>query len=163
LLVNFGPENSSTILQWMDGSRNGTGSTDMELRGSGFTPIAGSLRSVKGSVDSTVQADTAGGCRPYRVVLVTDGQENCHALSDATAAAAALRSEGVLTYVIGMSSNSLASDMNAIAQAGSGTNAFLVDSPEEISAALAQIVSQTILVEKCDGLDNDCDGVKDNG
>ncbi len=163
LVVNFGPENASSILQWMDGQRNGTGSTDIELRGSGYTPIAGSLRTVKTSIDSTIAGDSVGGCRPYRVVLVTDGQENCETLTDATNAAAALRGEGVLTYVIGMSSSSLASQMNQIAQAGSGTNAFLVDSPEEISAALAQIVSQTILVEKCDGADNDCDGVKDNG
>ena len=161
LLVDFAPESSSPIYSWMDNARNGSG--DVELRGSGFTPIAGSLRAVKTNLDAKRTADTAHACRPYRVVLVTDGLENCENNTAAVAAAQALKDDGIITNVIGFASSSIATQMNAISQAGSGRNAFLATSPEELSAALAQIVSETVLVERCNGLDDDCDGVVDNG
>lgn len=52
---------------------------DFELRASGNTPLAGSLASARTYIAQTRAADDPAlqSCRPYRVILVTDGGETC--------------------------------------------------------------------------------------
>jgi hypothetical protein len=136
---------------------------DIELRGTGFTPLALSLTQVNEDLDALRAIDPQAECRPYRVVLVTDGRETC--LGSPTNAAAALHADGADVYVIGFSGNPdfFEDEMNAIAASGGTGQAYFVDDPVKLSAALADIVAKTVLVEICDNEDNDCDGIVDNG
>ncbi len=164
LLVKFGPENSQWILQWMDNATNYT-ARDYELRPSGYTPIAGSLTTIRTHLLDIRDDDPFNECRPYRVVVVTDGEETCHPQGTTGAANAAglLLSSEMPVYVIGFSSEDLQDEMDQIASAGGTGDAYLADSPAELSNALADIVDELTLVESCNGEDDDCDGVIDNG
>ena len=141
---------------------------DCELRGTGPTPLGGSLQAVQAYLDPIIACDAAeaGGCRTYGVILLTDGAESCQ--GDPTSAAGALLTNlGVETFVVGFSVlGSEAAQLDAIANAGStsGTrDAFLVGDEDQLANALATIVSGSIVFETCDGADNDCDGEVDEG
>jgi MYXO-CTERM domain-containing protein len=178
LLVRFAPDNPDTILGWIDNTSNYSGpipprDLDYEVRGSGTTPIAGSLDTALEVMTSARDADADSSCRPYRVVLLTDGLETC-ALNPATvdfcdpstpelppeAAAAALSSEGMPVYVIGFATPDpqIICSLDRIAAAGGTDQAIFVDNEVELSAAMASIVEETIRFELCNGLDDDCDG-----
>jgi hypothetical protein len=167
LLVGFGPENEYNLLEWMDGRSNYAGTPppglDLELRGSGTTPLAGILNDARTALSSVRAADTAASCRPYRVVLITDGIETCG--GDPVAAANALRSAGILAYVIGFATPDPAAraNLDAIAAAGGTTRAIFADDATSLSAAISEIVNGSILVETCNGADDDCDGQTDEG
>jgi hypothetical protein len=167
-LVKFAPENQEFILQWMDNETNWDGAgdppagMDIELRGTGFTPLGDTLNQIRNDIQATRATDPDAGCRPYNVVLVTDGQETCG--GNPVTAADRLLDNNVRTYVIGFAGRGgFVNDMNDIAEAGGTGEAYFADSPEALSAALADIVARTALVEVCDGDDDDCDGVIDNG
>jgi MYXO-CTERM domain-containing protein len=138
---------------------NYAGGGDCELRGTGPTPLAGSLYSAKAFLGAAKASDKIGSCRGYSVILLTDGAETC--LGAPALAAADLLKVGIETYVVGFSV--LASEkaqLNSIAKAGStggSRNAFFVGDEKQLAATMASIVADTILFEKCNGLDDDCD------
>lgn len=165
LLVDFGGENQDELLAWMDGESNYVGidpeivpaGMDHELRGSGTTPIGGSLASANSFLFNKNAADPVGACRPYSVVLVTDGDETCGGdpVNEATLLAAA----GFNVYVIGFATSDPQTNQNLddIAAAGNTGSAIIVDDSAALSQAMADIITDTILVERCNGLDDDCD------
>ncbi|MCZ7687233.1 MAG: VWA domain-containing protein [Sandaracinaceae bacterium] len=151
----------------MDGSTNYPGapppSLDLELRGTGTTPIAGSLDDARTFLTGVRSGDVAAMCRPYRVILITDGQETCG--GDPVAAATALRTAGFPTYVIGFATDdaTVRANLDAIAAAGGTTRAIFADDATTLSTAISAIVNDSILVETCNGADDDCDGLADEG
>jgi hypothetical protein len=127
-------------------------------------------------------------CRPYIVITLTDGEETCEQFSGTQNAAGALLTTDVdgKTYRIqtrpiafgqgtcfqdeqGNARSEGNSQIEAIAHAG-GT-ADVAGSCEGLYAAdevgltdaLNQIIQDSIKVEECDGEDNDCDNLVDEG
>jgi hypothetical protein len=84
-----GGSNLPELLSWIDGKEDFPNGTNKELRGSGTTPIGGSLNAVRdwlsndaspvGPGAGVLNRDPQVGCRSYAVILVTDGLEiaNC--------------------------------------------------------------------------------------
>ncbi len=166
LLVGFSPENEYELLEWMDGDDNYVGvappGLDFELRGSGTTPLAGSLVSARNYLSGVAAGDTASACRPYRVVLLTDGLETCG--GNAVAAANSLRTAGFPTHVIGFATTPAATtQLDSIAAAGGTGAAVTASDSAELSAAIAAIVNSAIRFETCNGVDDDCDTLIDEG
>jgi len=170
VVVSFSPDNAQTMIKWMDGETNFPGGgdpakrLDWELRGSGTTPIAGALGDALTYLTGVQGVDPRSACRPYRVVLVTDGQETCG--GDPVAAATALKNAGFLVSVIGFATTdgAIQTELNGIANAGSasGTDlAIFVDDETSLTSAIASIITSSILVELCNDLDDDCDGLFD--
>jgi hypothetical protein len=158
LLAGFGPENEYDLLEWMDDQDNYPGTPppglDVELRGSGTTPLAGILGSALTYLADARAGDPVATCRPYRVVLVTDGAESCG--GDPVAAAAALNAAGIRVHVIGFATPdpTIQMNLNAIAAAGGTLSAIIVDDSTELSVAMSSIITETILVELCNELDD---------
>jgi hypothetical protein len=153
--TNFSPDmTTGNICQHNDGVH------DCEVRGSGPTPLAGSLIAVEDYVSPIRQVDSAAMCRGYSIILVTDGAESCN--GDPVAAAQHLHDVvGIDVYVVAVSV--LASEqasLNQIARAGSGNvrDAIFVTAPQQLVPALTSIIAGAIRSEACNGLDDDCDG-----
>ncbi len=124
------------------------------------TPIASAL---DGAADAFGDPDEGES-----VILVTDGDETCAGEFDAVSTAAALRLRGVRTFVIGIGREANGDLLTAIAEAG-GTAAIgpapyqAVQDGPELRAALDAIFGWLEIgrAERCDGDDDDCDGVVD--
>ncbi len=183
-LVNFPAtgfdDNYLSIYSWIDHNQNPF-STANELRPQGATPIAASLRDMRASVLATSTADTKTPCRRHQVIVLTDGGESCEAVSGAVTAAGtfqnmsftnaagvAVADYDVPVYVIGFAicppgqpNCQTRTDLNAIAAAGGTGSAILVTSQLELQLALAQIVASSVVAERCNNLDDDCDGAID--
>jgi von Willebrand factor type A domain/Putative metal-binding motif len=165
LIVSFSPENQYDLIEWLDEKDNYPGTPppgfDVELRGSGTTPLGGSLSSARTVLQSVRAADSVATCRPYRVILVTDGEETCG--GDPAGQAAALLSAGIPVYVIGFATPdpTIIANLNGIAAAGGTGSAIFVNDSATLSTAMASIVTETVLVETCNGADDDCDGLVD--
>jgi MYXO-CTERM domain-containing protein len=166
LLVSFAPDNPETILGWIDNTANYSGplpprDLDFEVRGSGTTPLGGSLETALDYMSTVQGNDASSACRPYRVVLLTDGLETCDGAPET--AAAALLAADMPVYVIGFATTDTAitTQLDAIAAAGGTTEAIFVDDDVELAAAMASIVEETIRFELCNGEDDDCDGAID--
>jgi hypothetical protein len=155
LLVPFYHDNADEILEWMDHDTNYEGPDDgtppcfdKELRGSGTTPLAGSLQSALAYLQQVQDDDLQLECRPYRVILLTDGEETCG--GDPAAVAGQLSAAGVPVSVIGFASDDLKDQLDAIAAAGGTGEAILVNDRAALSSAMAAIVSETIPQVRCD-------------
>ncbi len=170
IVVGFGADINNHLM-WLDGSEtafdptttqgafcNFAGGGDCELRGTGPTPLANSLQAMEDFLSPIKDCDlaAAGSCRGYNVILLTDGAESCQ--GNPAAAATALRAKGINTFVIGFSTLvSETAQLNAIASAGGTGTAFLVGDEDALANTLASIVSDTIVFETCNDLDDDCD------
>ncbi|MCA1684309.1 MAG: VWA domain-containing protein, partial [Actinobacteria bacterium] len=154
-------QNEPTILDWMNHDSDYDGvapiGTDFEIRGSGTTPLAGILGTANTYLDDVRADDLRVACRPYRVILVTDGAETCG--GNPQAAAAALLGDGIPVHVIGFATPdpTVIANLDSIALAGGTTRAILVDDEAALSSAIGQIIEDSILFEQCNGLDDDCD------
>jgi len=161
LLVSYATDNEGTILDWMNHDSDYDGvapsGTDFEIRGTGTTPLAGILTSANTYLSSVRASDLKSACRPYEVILVTDGNETCG--GNPSQAAATMLQNGIRTHVIGFATpdQTVISSLNAIAQAGGTTSAVFADDEAALSAAIAQIIQDSVLVEECNGEDDDCD------
>ena len=186
ILVPIVADNQADITRWVDFSCGTCGTalgSNPELQapnGGLLTPLGGSLRAARAyfegndaNFNSPIQGDAFAGCRPYAVILLTDGIETCG--GDPAAAAAELRATSfggdtydVPTYVIGFGILSGDDQIESIATAG-GTDApgayrgFYASDEQSLALAFSQIVADNILFEVCDGDDNDCDGNTDEG
>ncbi|MCX5748081.1 MAG: VWA domain-containing protein, partial [Proteobacteria bacterium] len=176
VVVGFGAD-INNYLMWLDGHENNFVNTetpgaycdfptgDCEMRGTGPTPLANSLNAIEDYLTPIKACDNATvlGCRKYGVILLTDGAESCQ--GNPVQAATDLRNKGISTYVIGFSAPGDTAQLNAIAAAG-GTNgglAFIATDENSLANALAQIVSNSIVFETCNNLDDDCDTRIDEG
>ena len=139
---------------------------DCEVRASGQTPLGGALEAAEDYMVPIRSTDAAAACRTYSVILVTDGAESCDG-DPVTQAARLLTSFGVETFVIAVSVlPSEQASLNDIANAGSGGTrpmATFVENPGDLVPALTSIIEGSIRTERCDSMDNDCDGLIDEG
>ncbi|HEX7476556.1 MAG TPA: vWA domain-containing protein [Polyangiales bacterium] len=172
ILSGFGTR-VADMVRWLDGRETAFNASvtpgnvcahasggDCEVRGSGPTPLQGSLQAVEDYVSPIRATDSAAACRGYSVILVTDGAESCN--GDPVAAARRLHDVlGLDVYVIAVSVlPTEQQSLNDIAMAGSGgtRTATFVTKAEELVPALTTIVAGSIRFESCNGIDDDCDG-----
>jgi hypothetical protein len=172
ILSGFGSR-TRDIVRWLDGKETAfdadatpgdvckhSQGKDCELRGSGPTPLAGSLKAIEDYITPIRKQDAAAMCRGYEVILVTDGAESCN--ENPVAAATALHSVGIDVNVVAVSVlPSEQASLNAIAAAGGTASAIFVSAPDQLVPALTGIIAGAIRTEKCDGYDDDCDGHTD--
>ncbi len=187
VLVPIIPENQSSIVNWVDytctSCTSTTGTGDLHFADS--TPILGTLRTARRYFEggdptfptSPIASDPFIGCRPVRVILLTDGAETCPTGSNPAPGATELRTTTVpgvpgtvdiRTYVIGLGIAAGNAQIESIAVAGGtdapGPNAgFYAADETALALAFSQIVADSIRVESCNGLDDDCDTRIDEG
>ncbi len=197
ILVPVGAGNQASIVRWIDHSESDPGEAgylsgqppenqpDPELRAVGGTPIGGSLDDLYTQLANIdIGNDPLRGCRPYSVIVLTDGAESCN--SDPVTAATQLLQVPdlqhtcaggcppgsscisnrcvyeVQTYVIAFAvAPNEFMDANDIAVAGGTDGAIPADNSAELVAAMAQIIASSIRTELCNGSDDDCDGAID--
>ncbi len=178
LIQSPGANSGAAALRWLDGIEDhrtsgdgnnawGTGSTPLnpELRADGGSPLAEAIDTARTAWYLPASgADPQAGCRPYRLVLVTDSAQSAACAGDPVAAATALRNAGVNTHVISLTPDAATrATHHAIASAGGTGAALPVSSAGELDAAFARIALDTILMERCNGSDDNCDGAVDEG
>lgn len=178
ILSGFGTP-TGDMVRWLDGRETNTTyisditpgdicghrryDGDCEVRASGPTPLAGSLQAVSDYIIPIRTTDSVRDCRDYSVILFTDGAESCN--GNPATEAGALYAAGIPVYVIAVAASSEMTGLNQIANQGSGgvRNATEVNSPDEFVPALTEIVGQSLRTEKCNSIDDDCDGLTDEG
>jgi len=187
LLVGFsglgayaGRSNVPGILKWIDNTQTSFRTTtatgnwcdhatvgDCELTPVGRTPLAGILQASRDYMVGVRTGDPAATCRPYSIVLLTDGVETCDLdpTAPATRAGVILAADGIRTYVVGMSISDAGerTNLNNIAVQGGTSNAFFANDPDSLAAALADIVADSLLIEICNNVDDNCNGLIDEG
>ena len=179
VLVPIGEDSQNEILRWLDNSETfssnpapptsgtlrcaATTITNPELRASGLTPLARSIDAARTYFAGVIAADPPllRTCRGYYLVIITDGDDTCG--GDPVAAVTSLTSSGVDSYTIGFAFSS--TTLNGMAAAGGTgrTTAFSASNKSDLAAAFAQIINDTALTEVCNGRDDDCDGLTDEG
>jgi MYXO-CTERM domain-containing protein len=172
---------------------NGSAVTDPELHANTYTPLGRSLLYARMYFDNLVKpVDPKGACRQNVVILVTDGAETCDEstapnntfVTSSTmnpptdlctgggnynpfhpvAQACLLQKSGIKVYVITDTTTGSAND--TIAAAG-GTGAAIRVSLTDANAAktaIVGIIAATVPpVETCNGKDDNCNGLIDEG
>jgi hypothetical protein len=204
ILVALADDNEERILMWIDhhedlfydGLETATddhcfsGSTlgDCELRAVGGTPIGGSLADLYSRISNTdLPGDTLKGCRPYSIIVLTDGANSCPTnpttwagnLRDTPDVASSCTTNDdcplnsvcgagnkctydVKTYVIGFALSPVQfHQASQIAYTGGTGSAIPAWNAAEIASAMADIVADSIVYELCNDVDDDCDGSTD--
>jgi MYXO-CTERM domain-containing protein len=199
ILVALADDNEALILPWINhqepaggyftGTEPVTGNHcwsgaaygDCELRGHSGTPLAASLDDLYTQLSTNdIGSDPFRGCRPYSIIMLTDGDESCGGNPPNSAAAlrttpdtsSTCNNDGdcppnswctgnecnydVKTYVIAFAQASLGNS-NAIAFAGGTAAAIPAWNEDDIVAAMAGIIAESIVQELCNGVDDDCD------
>ena len=181
-------DNQPDLLRWVNYTQNGCGVSvsdpEIGVNPATFTPLAGVLNSAYryySGADPNYPSpvDSHNRCRPYYVVVLTDGDEDCTQFSNTISAANALhtvpvnehgdggppRIVNVKTYVIGMGITGTTEEthVNDIATAGGTGHAYFATDEEGLSLAFTDILARSILVEECNGVDDNCNGLIDEG
>jgi hypothetical protein len=185
--------NIPAIYRWIDNVELPTTSaavTNPELHGLGYTPLGRSLFYARMYYDGTVKPhDPRAACRQNVVVLVTDGAETCdettapdgsydlatcaggtapNPFHPVVQACQLFRQSAIKTYVItdsGLPSGEIANN-NRIAVAGGSGSAITVSlaDPNAAEAAILGIIAETVPpAEICNGRDDNCNGLIDEG
>ncbi len=135
-LVDPGPGSRAEVLGWLDGSERYP--ADKELRANGYTPLTMSMQSAREALAQIIADDPEVDCRPYYVLLLTDGYQQCPGEDAANAAyraqvanelvgiaedLRALRVQGqrvdVRTFVVGFGpGTAFATELDELARAG---------------------------------------------
>ncbi len=175
IAADFDPQgaNLAEVYKWIDLGETTTAPlpvADPELRALSNTPLGRSLFYARMYFDNFVKPnDPKGGCRTNVVILATDGAETCDDTGGATfgpvaQASALLNTSGIRTYVLTDTSTGNANDQ--IAMAGGTAPAIRVDftSSAAAKAALLGIIAATVPPpETCNGIDDNCNGLTDEG
>jgi hypothetical protein len=172
----------ATIASYTDGIEDYTVTpNNLELRADGETPLAGAARSATNWYNATIGSDAQKLCRPYVLVQLTDGYDDCEnpptagnpnpventagpvaaaqQFVEATVAGAKTPNK---VYVVGLAFGGASNaTLNNIAIAGGTTSARLASNQNDIEAALSDIVASSVLVEKCNNADDNCNGLCD--
>ncbi|MCP4604797.1 MAG: SUMF1/EgtB/PvdO family nonheme iron enzyme [Proteobacteria bacterium] len=185
-----GTDNRGAILMWMDHHefidedtpddapvaswvRAGDGK-EQELRGIGYTPLADSMSAAEKYLESVYaddyddDSDTAK-CRPYSVILLSDGDDTCGGAGQLAASADDLHTlehpqenKTVSIWVIGLAASpTLINTLDTIAGNGGTVEAYPANSQDELSGVLFDIIEDSLLIESCNYIDDDCDGETD--
>ena len=185
LLTPFAADNERTLLRWLDHREDYP--DDRELRAEGPTPLAESLRLAELYYRELFAEDGGLRCRRNYVVLLTDGAESCIGaaerqarLLERTLALRQLRLGGQLldvrVFVVAFAVDPVGlSLLDTVARAG-GTAVDAMGEPDLVEGrahqasdaaglrrAFARVLEDAIPVETCNGLDDDCDEVVDEG
>jgi len=175
-ITGFGHD-LSDYLMWLDGAETNFLATtapgdhcaggDCELRGTGPTPLAGALAATQSYLTPIATCDGAKACRTYATILLTDGAESCQG-DPVTAASNLLDAptggKPIKTYVIGFSVlPEEQQQLDDIAVAGGTDAAYFAEDEDDLANAIATIVSDSQVFETCNGLDDDCDQLVDEG
>jgi MYXO-CTERM domain-containing protein len=174
VIVGFPPagtSNLSDIYRWIDGKEDVpplSATSNREIRAVTMTPLASALDSVRGwltdssktsigpsagLLSSTTSArDPRASCRPYSIILITDGEDTCspNVATDPVAAAEAAYKAGINVYVMGFGVGS-SNVLNNMAKAGSGQtrSAYFPSNRSDLTAALGDILINAIPKPKC--------------
>ena len=163
--------NFPEIYSWIDGQEDPppfTASSNREIRASTWTPLAGSVYSVRdwlldasrtdvgpgaGLLSSDPAAhDSRAACRSYSIILVTDGEDTCalNGSDDPVTAASNAYNAGINVYVVGFGTG-YSNSLNRMALAGSGGKkaAYLPNSRADLVASLGDIIVSSIPVPRC--------------
>jgi MYXO-CTERM domain-containing protein len=188
VLVGFSDTNQAEVLGWMNNCDDYPtpgacpaslapssgcnlcadcgGACDREIRPNGYTALAGSLYDLRvnyfNGANGVIAKDTKASCRPYKVIMLTDGQDNCP--GDPVKEAQLLYnnpSKSIPVHVIGFAASSLKTYLDKIAAGGGTGQAIVVDNEVSLSLAMANIISESLLSEKCNGIDDDCNDLCD--
>jgi hypothetical protein len=125
--------------------------------------------------DPDPRCDPKIRCRPYVLVQLTDGVDTCEGGNPQTAAGPVAGAREFVNatvdgarllnkvYIIGLSITAAAdrTELTNIAVAGGTSAARFANSQADIEAALSDIVTSSVLVEKCNNADDDCNGACD--
>jgi hypothetical protein len=96
--------------------------------------------------------DPRAACRPYGIVLVTDGEDSCSpdGANDPVKAASDAYQAGITVYVVGFGTGTLDS-LSRMATAGSGgkKSVYLANNRADLAASLGDIIVNSIPVPRC--------------
>jgi hypothetical protein len=174
VIVGFpapGTSNLSNIYQWIDGKEDPppfTAMSNREIRAVTMTPLASALDSVRGWLTDASQTGIGSGagllsttatardprasCRPYNIILITDGEDTCSpdSANDPVTAATAAYGAGLNVYVVGFGTG-YSSVLNNMAMAGSGQKrpAYFASNRSDLIASLGDILINAIPKPKC--------------
>ena len=183
ILVSLGDDSASAIERWVNHSESvWPDPSNPEIRAYGGTPLGGSLLTIRDQIrDNDLGSDALRGCRPYTVIVLTDGDEGCG--GSPSASAVSLRTVvnddepcttngqcdsglcnttagrcqyEVQTYVIAFALQDT-TNTDAIAAAGGTFQAIPANSEDELVSAMASIIASSIKPEWCNEIDDDCD------
>jgi len=214
ILVGIADDNQNRVMRWMDHSEqfvHGGGDSGLnwnwvdpagpegrdwskELRASGFTPLARSVDSARTYLEPLYDAEpvVAGQvCRPYSVVVLTDGGDTCERnaqrttrpvtavealceINGGTSCTPAEEAGGlcsfddcsIKSYVVAFAvadAGSLAVMQNMADAGSTGYGDFPALDRDTLASAMSDIIADTVLTEVCNGVDDDCDLLVDEG
>ena len=162
----------------------GTGITTWPTTSPGYNPIVNDPLATQFLPSGCNPSPTCTGsnccasqCRPYIVILLTDGAETCGGTpangasalynTDVTVAGT-LRRYHVLTKPIGFGVTPGDAQIESIAQAGGATSpnpsgfyGYYASDEASLEIAMTQIIEDSLHSEVCNNLDDDCDGAVD--
>ena len=171
--VGFPPPGTSNLIDiyhWIDGVEDlppFSATSNRELRAVTMTPIGSALDSLRAwltdpsktsvgpgaglmSTDPTAR-DPRAACRPYNIILITDGEDTCSpSANDPIAAAAAAFKLGINVYVVGFGVGNN-TPLNNLALAGSGNTrpAYFAANRSDLIASLGDILVNSMPKLRC--------------